>query len=213
VTLPLAFLIALSTIAQQLDKPDNFSLDILSQEEIATFLNSKTQKDTISSNSNEIEYFNIVKLNTAAIPFNNISVLYERMLMPKVSVGLGVGYKYAGPLPKVLEVKNSVFEVAMDKIKGFTLTPYGRYYLRTCNPTLLDGFYSCENSIYVELINDLFIIFQFSLSLLLIKLQEQKSIEYLLISKYLLLFSLHAKHSPRKFNQTLLQHWRGGRYV
>jgi len=89
-----------------------------------------------------IRYPNIVKINSLALVFNNLSLLYERGIIPRVSAGIGVGYKYAGAAPKLLTVENSTIGVQYDKIKGFTITPEARYYIKSCDPGKLEGFYA-----------------------------------------------------------------------
>ena len=89
-----------------------------------------------------IRYPNIIKINTLAIVFNNISLLYERGIIPRVSAGIGVGYKYTGAAPKLLTVENSTIGVQYDNIKGFSITPEARYYIKSCDPGQLEGFYA-----------------------------------------------------------------------
>jgi len=93
-------------------------------------------------NNSEIRYPNIVKANSLALAFNNISLIYERGIIPKVSAGIGVGYKYAGTEPKLFSVNQSEIGVKLDKIQGFSITPEARYYIRSCDPGKLEGFYA-----------------------------------------------------------------------
>ena len=85
---------------------------------------------------------NIIKVNTLSIAFKNISVIYERGILPRLSAGLGIGYKLTGSEPTLFTVNSSEVSVNIDKIKGVTITPEMRYYLRACDPSLLDGFYA-----------------------------------------------------------------------
>ena len=89
-----------------------------------------------------VTYPNIIKINTLAIAFNNISLLYERSIVPRLSAGIGAGYKYGGPIPKVLTVDNSTINLNTDEIRGYSITPEMRYYLRTCDPNKQEGFYA-----------------------------------------------------------------------
>jgi len=89
-----------------------------------------------------IRYPNIIKINTLALVFSNISLLYERGIIPRVSAGIGVGYKYTGVAPKLLMVENSTIGVQYDKITGFSITPEARYYIKSCDLGQLDGFYA-----------------------------------------------------------------------
>lgn len=90
----------------------------------------------------KIKFPNIVKINTLAIPFNNLSLSYERGIIPRLSAGIGFGYKYAGTEPKIFSVNNSKINADLEKIQGFSITPDLRYYIRTCDPSYLDGFYA-----------------------------------------------------------------------
>lgn len=89
-----------------------------------------------------VKYPNIIKLNTLAIPFKNISLSYERSIKPRLSASIGVGYKYGGVAPNIFIVGSSKIHVNMDEISGFTLTPEIRYYLRTCDRNKQEGFYA-----------------------------------------------------------------------
>ena len=89
----------------------------------------------------EITHPNIIKINTLALAFKNISLVYERGILPRLSAGIGIGYKYAGSEPKLFSVNASVIRASLDKIQGISISPELRYYLRACDPGLLDGFY------------------------------------------------------------------------
>lgn len=89
----------------------------------------------------KITYPNIVKINSLALLFNNISLVFERGIIPKVSAGIGVGYKYAGTEPKLFSINNSDIKVNIDKIQGFSITPEAKYYIKSCDAKQLDGFY------------------------------------------------------------------------
>ncbi|MCD4730197.1 MAG: DUF3575 domain-containing protein [Bacteroidales bacterium] len=89
----------------------------------------------------DIKYPNIIKVNTLALAFNNISLLYESGIMPRLSAVIGIGYKYAGLEPKLFRVNNSRIGADIGQINGFSITPELRYYIKTCDPGLLEGFY------------------------------------------------------------------------
>ena len=90
----------------------------------------------------DIKYPNIVKINSLALAFSNISLLYEGGITPRLSAGIGIGYKYAGVEPKLFRVNNSRIGADIGQIKGFSITPDVKYYIKTCNPGLLEGFYA-----------------------------------------------------------------------
>ena len=89
-----------------------------------------------------VTYPNIIKVNSLALAFNNISLVYERALLPRFSAQIGVGYKYTGAEPKLFEINNSVINVSMDKIRGYSISPEARYYLKACDLRKLEGFYA-----------------------------------------------------------------------
>jgi len=88
-----------------------------------------------------VKFPNIIKISTLAIVFNNASLMYERALVPRLSVIIGGGYKYAGGLPKMFETEDKVLQFKLNKITGFSFTPELRYYIKTCDSRFLDGFY------------------------------------------------------------------------
>jgi hypothetical protein len=89
----------------------------------------------------DIKYPNIIKVNSLALTFSNISLVYESGIMPRLSAGIGVGYKYAGVEPKLFTVNNSKIGADIGQIRGFSITPEVKYYLKSCEPELLEGFY------------------------------------------------------------------------
>ena len=88
------------------------------------------------------KYPNVIKINTLAIPFNNISLSYERGVLPRFSIEIGVGYKYKGLLPNVFAIEGAIIDARLDEIKGYSIAPEFRYYLKTCEHRLLEGFYA-----------------------------------------------------------------------
>ena len=94
-----------------------------------------------NTNGTAIKYPNIVKINSLALAFSNVSLIYERGIMPRLSASLGFGYKYKGIMPNILSVDNSEIKADVDAIKGFSITPDVRYYIKTCDATVLEGFY------------------------------------------------------------------------
>jgi hypothetical protein len=89
-----------------------------------------------------IQYPNVLKINTLAIPFNNIALVYERGIISRLSAGIGVSYKITGDAPALFREESTVINAQFEKIKGFSITPEARYYLKTCEPSLLEGFYA-----------------------------------------------------------------------
>lgn len=120
----------------------NLSFSIMSFLIIGTVISQDLDIDKINPQKEEVVYPNIVKINSLALIFNNVSLLYERAIMPRISVGMGVGYKYAGAEPKLLAASNSDIAVDIDKITGISITPDARYYIKACDPGKLEGFYA-----------------------------------------------------------------------
>ena len=89
-----------------------------------------------------IKYPNILKVNTLAIPFNNISMSYERGVVPRFSILIAAGYKYSGNLPDLFGTENENLQIKLDQITGYSLSPELRYYLKSCDSRLLEGFYA-----------------------------------------------------------------------
>jgi len=117
-------------------------LSLLSFFLIEPVLSQDLDIDKEKAQRENIRYPNIIKINSLALVFNNLSLVYERGIIPRVSAGIGVGYKYAGAAPKLLTAENSTIGVQYDKIKGFSITPEARYYIKSCDPGQLDGFYA-----------------------------------------------------------------------
>ena len=87
------------------------------------------------------QYPNVIKVNTLAIAFSNISVTYERAIAPRLSFLISAGYKYGGRVPDLFVVNESTIDVNFDQINGYSVSPELRYYLKTCEPRFLEGFY------------------------------------------------------------------------
>lgn len=96
----------------------------------------------VKSKTDQISYPNIIKINTLALAFSNVSLIYERGIIPRVSVGIGFGYKYRGGVPSLLDIENSVISAAFDDVTGFTISPEAKYYLRACDTDKLEGLYA-----------------------------------------------------------------------
>ena len=86
-------------------------------------------------------YPNVIKINSLAAIFNNISLSYERGISPRFSAGIGVGYKHSGSEPGFFNVDSPTVDFQMDPIQGFTITPEVRWYARKCDNRSMEGFY------------------------------------------------------------------------
>ena len=117
-------------------------ISILSLFMVETVISQDLDIEKEKPQKEKITYPNVIKINSLALAFSNISLAYERGIIPRISVGIGVGYKYAGTEPKMLQVNNSTIGVQLGKIQGFSITPEARYYLKTCDPRQLEGFYA-----------------------------------------------------------------------
>jgi len=117
-------------------------ISILSLFMIETVISQDLDIEKEKPQKEKITYPNIIKINSLALVFSNIALVYERGIIPRVSAGIGVGYKYGGTEPKMLQVNNSTIGVNVGKIQGFSITPEARYYIKTCDPRQLEGFYA-----------------------------------------------------------------------
>lgn len=88
-----------------------------------------------------IKYPNNIKINTIALPMDNISLIYERGIIPRLSASLGASYKYSGGMPKILSTPDDIISFQFDEIQGFGITPELRYYIKTCDDRQLEGLY------------------------------------------------------------------------
>lgn len=88
-----------------------------------------------------VKYPNILKINTLAVPFQNISLSYERALSNRFSFSIGAGYKYSGSQPGILNVDSDKIDAGVDAITGYGITPEFRWYVKTCETRFLEGFY------------------------------------------------------------------------
>ena len=78
------------------------------------------------------DYKNIMKINTAALLFSNVSLLYERKLNEHWTVLAGTGYRWGGSVPKVLGLGDVIVSSETNGITGFSFTPEVRYYFNFC---------------------------------------------------------------------------------
>lgn len=78
------------------------------------------------------DYKNIMKVNTAALLFSNVSLLYERKLNEHWTVLAGTGYRWGGSVPKVLGLGDVIVSSETNGITGFSITPELRYYFNFC---------------------------------------------------------------------------------
>jgi hypothetical protein len=114
----------------------------------------ENQSDTSKQKRVSIKYPNIIKINTLAVPFSNIALVYERGIISRVSAGIGVSYSVSGNAPPLFKKESTIIDARMNSIKGFSITPEARYYLRTCRPSFLDGFYGGVYLRYSNLSSD-----------------------------------------------------------
>lgn len=117
-------------------------LSVLSCFMIGSAYSQTSDSVQLKPSAKQFRYPNIIKLNSFALAFSNISLIYERGIVPRVSAGIGVAYKHSGTVPRLLNIDNSLINSEFDEITGLTITPEARYYLRACDPGKLEGFYT-----------------------------------------------------------------------
>jgi hypothetical protein len=98
--------------------------------------------DSTKVKMEQTRYQNIIKINTISLVFSNLSLIYERAIIPRLSAGIGVGFKLKGKVPSLLDIDNTLITGEFEDITGFTITPEVKYYLRACDPKKLEGFYT-----------------------------------------------------------------------
>jgi len=110
-----------------------------------------------SAQENEIrDYKNAVKVNSVALIFNNVSLLYERKLNSHWTLQGGTSFRWGGGVPKVLGLGNLIVSSRTHGVRGFSFTPEVRYYFNFCecggSPSgLYAGFYSRYTRYYGDL--------------------------------------------------------------
>lgn len=115
-------------------------------------LNATAQNDSTTSIEKvlDYQYKNIGKISTLALAFENISLTYERAILPGMTVSLNAGYKGRTEIPNLFGFDSLRISVSSDGIKGLSLTPEFRYYLKSCENQVPNGFYA---AFYVRYIN------------------------------------------------------------
>lgn len=108
------------------------------------------QMKTVSENKNA------VKLNTAALVLNNVSLLYERNLNNHWTVQAGAGYRWGGSIPKAFGLGSLIVTSNSKGLRGYSLTPEVRYYFNLCecgeSPSgLYAGLYTRFTKLYGDL--------------------------------------------------------------
>lgn len=73
-------------------------------------------------------YHNHLKWNVLGLTFNNVSMMYERILDDKWSLALGGAYKWGSGLPELMGIGNLLFSSETRGVRGYSLSPALRYY-------------------------------------------------------------------------------------
>jgi hypothetical protein len=90
----------------------------------------------------DYEYKNVGKIGVTAAVFNNISLNYERSFKPKWTVNLNAGFMFNGGTPSFFEIDSTSISLSTDGIRGYSITPDLRYYLKSCENQSPNGFYA-----------------------------------------------------------------------
>jgi len=106
--------------------------------------NARGQNDSTKTTKPDWDYEhkNVGKVGLTATIFNNVSLSYERSFRPKWTVGLNAGYLVKTGIPNVFGLDSTSISVSTDGIKGFSLTPDLRYYIKSCENQSPNGFYA-----------------------------------------------------------------------
>jgi len=109
-----------------------------------------------SQTADDSAYLNTLKLNTAALVFNNISIQYERQFDERWSIQMGGGYKWGGGIPKILGLGDFIMTSNTSGLRGFSFTPEVRYYFKPCEcPGERSGLYGGIYTRYTRFYGDL----------------------------------------------------------
>lgn len=102
---------------------------------------AQQEDKTVLETNSSIDYKqHVFKLNLTSLAFRNISLQYEYILKPKLSVALGLRYMPKGKLPFSSSIINTIDDEDEDaedirgfirdsRVGGFAVTPEFRYYL------------------------------------------------------------------------------------
>lgn len=112
------------------------SQNILPQQDSAQY------KNTPWSNHWEYDYKNVAKISLTALAFSNISLSYERSFRPRWTISLNAGYKFSGGTTNLLGMDSTSISISTAGIKGFSVTPELRYYIKSCENQSPNGFYA-----------------------------------------------------------------------
>ena len=106
--------------------------------------NMVAQNDTIHPKKTtwDYEYKNIGKIGVIALALSNISLSYEKSFKPRWTAGLNAGYKFSGVTPNIFGLDSTSISISTDGIKGFSITPELRYYIKSCENQSPNGFYT-----------------------------------------------------------------------
>ncbi len=99
----------------------------------------------------DYQYKNVGKISSIALALKNVSLTYERSIKLRLTGLLAVGYKFSGGwTPSLFKDQSASILLGIKGIKGFSITPEVRYYLRSCENQTPNGFYT---SIYLRYMN------------------------------------------------------------
>jgi hypothetical protein len=104
----------------------------------------------------DLTFHNAVKINFAALLFNNISLQYERQINDHWSIQMGAGFKWGGDIPKVVGLGDFLISSNTTGLRGYAFAPEARYYFNMCDGAhpmtgLYGGIYSKMTRLYDDL--------------------------------------------------------------
>lgn len=111
---------------------------------------AQTDSTSVNKNNLDYQYKNIVKISSLALAFKNVSLTYERAIRPGWTVSLNAGLKIKSPTPNMFGIDSDRISISGDGVRGFSLTPGLRYYIKSCDNSAPNGFYA---SFYMRYVN------------------------------------------------------------
>jgi hypothetical protein len=111
---------------------------------------AQTDSTSVNKNNLDYQYKNIVKISSLALAFNNVSLTYERAIRPGWTVSLNAGLKSKSATPNLFGIDSDRISISGDGVKGFSVTPELKYYIKSCDNFTPNGFYAAFYMRYVN---------------------------------------------------------------
>jgi predicted RNA-binding protein Jag len=111
---------------------------------------AQTDSTSVKKTNLDYQYKNIVKISSLALAFKNVCLTYERAIWPGWSVSLNAGLKSKSATPNMFGIGSDRISISNDGVRGFSVTPELRYYIKSCDNFTPNGFYAAFYMRYVN---------------------------------------------------------------